>query len=697
MVTTTVNAVMNTLEVVIMSAKQASEAPFPNPPPTFPFAGTRQGAVLAAGVITLAVAFAPALVVAALVWWWAWWMGWPASRLRNLVLGWLACVVIGAVFANPFTAWLTGVRRVIAGDWLGVADTYALEGLAGLVLAWVGWLGYERGQRSGRRQEEGERFEDRQTRHRTRVARRRGSRVHTPLTTVDARGRTAIVLGQRIEDDTRLRPGLIDTLTARHRWWVTLPVERLAQHMVVVGITGGGKTVFLRRLALGWLEARWSQHWWQPPAPPGPHPPPTAASPMPPPTAAGAESRSSQGLAGSLDSRPLCIFLDAKGSDTAAQDGQAWCEAFEALGVPPERTLNWPFWGRLDMWRMPGTALTESLDTLARRPDENSYYAGRRLRVLQLVCQAPHEPPPASGPDLVRRMTRDWLHRVYAGNDEALADIAELTGRKANGPALADVRLTYRLLFSTLGLDFDAGRPLSDLDALYCSLPGLAGHNEARVKAVILVELLLSELLSSRREVLFIVDELSAVSDAVDLANVVARVRSMGGRVVVSAQTWEGFGPTEDARNELVDDTGTTMMFQTRRPEPFLKRAGSRRRLEASRRRDEDATTRVQDQFLTRPDQVQGLAPGEAVLSSTGRSGLVTRLYVPPVEPPAVRTDATALAGNPRAAQPVSGERVPLGELEAAMTRVAQDAERSERGDGTGSGPRDAGAERWWS
>ncbi|OLM27613.1 hypothetical protein Ae717Ps2_6094 [Pseudonocardia sp. Ae717_Ps2] len=70
--------------------------------------------------VAVLVLSGPALVVAGLVMWWVWWMGWPASRIRNLVLVWLVCVLAGALVRSPIEAWRTGYERVVGGDWGGL-------------------------------------------------------------------------------------------------------------------------------------------------------------------------------------------------------------------------------------------------------------------------------------------------------------------------------------------------------------------------------------------------------------------------------------------------------------------------------------------------------------------------------------------------------------------------------------------------
>lgn len=654
--------VMEVESAALLGVRDWLPIQIPNPPPINPFRGTPLWGVVVGFGVALLVLSGPALVVAGLVMWWVWWMGWPASRIRNLVLGWSVCVLAGAVVRSPIEAWRTGYERIVGGDWTGLADTLVLEILAGLILAWIGWWSVETTRRSGRSQERGERFERRQTLHRSRSARRRGQRNHTPLVAADRVNGHGLVLGQRIEEETRLRPSVWDMLSARHPWWVTLAPERLAQHLAVVGITGSGKTWFLRRLALAWLEAQWA---------------PTRQARNQ--AGSGAGGPSSQILAGSPNPRPLCIFIDAKGGVDAGADAEAWCEAFQALGIASDRTLAWPFWGRLDMWQMPGRDLVESLDAIAREREEHPYYARQRRRLLQLVCLAPDQPTPSCGPELVERFDPRWLRAAWEGRSEELDEIKALAkGAGRGGSAINDAWLLYKERFETLGRDFDAGMPLSDLDALYCTIPGTVARNEAMAKARVLVELLLTELAQNPREVLFVLDEFSAVSEALALHEVVERVRAMGGRVVVSAQTWEGFGATDDLRNRLLGDLGTKVVMQTSAPEPFSMMAGSRRRLEATRKLGGDdgggPSARVQDQFLLPPDRVRHLGVGEFALFATGGSGAVTWGYVPPTKLPALAADGAELADEQQQAPRVEGERLSNRELDGAMERATAGA-----------------------
>ena len=55
------------------------------------------------------------------------------------------------------------------------------------------------------------------------------------MTTSPRGAEVALVLGQLIETDTRLRPGGLELATARHRWWLTIELGRLFQHVAELG------------------------------------------------------------------------------------------------------------------------------------------------------------------------------------------------------------------------------------------------------------------------------------------------------------------------------------------------------------------------------------------------------------------------------------------------------------------------------
>lgn len=572
-------------------------------------------------LFVLAVVLSPALLMALLLQGYARFQGWPASRMRNVSLLTAGSLTFGAAWASMVTAdWMTvpnmvstAVVNAFEGDlsWAGSVGLFPwIELPLAALLAWYGLHRKElnMAQNSGLRSSQ--RFFERTRRNQRKAAKRREKGEITPL----SRG-GQVVLGHRYRKEDRTVELAQDALTARHRVWLALSMERLNLHMTLVGGTGAGKTELLKRLSYGWTETAWRH----------------------------LDQQSSQVLAGSpadrpgtdhASPRPLTILVQAKGGSDAVDDAFAWADGMEALGVRPDRVGVFPFQDGLNMWNMPADQLRECLHEMCKT--DHRFYDTLQRGLLSLVLDAPGQGVPGSSPKFLERIDPTWLRTAWKGNSMKLAEVEKLIEA---GTLMTDLML-FEDLFRTVGLDFDAGRSVTDFDALYVALNGTGQQRVASAKAKLLVELLKHELTATKRQVLFIFDEFSAVSELVEMRQLVRTSRSLGASLVLSAQSYYGLGKNPAEIDELLADMrGGHLVMAGSAMEPWSKICGTRKRAEVGAQLDGSeqtgqGTMRLQDQFIISPDELKELPardvaliePGSCVLASVVKPDATRRL-----------------------------------------------------------------------
>ncbi len=453
----------------------------------------------------------------------------------------------------------------------------------------------------------GERHVYRQQKRQEWNARLRAKHEITPL----SRGQR-VILGHKYEDVYPHPELLGQAVGKRNAPYFDVPMERIKRHMAAVGSTGSGKSTTLIRLSCGWTEAAWSTY-----------------------------RESSQSLSGSgsrdvYSTRPLTIFVDCKGGRQGGDQAVEWAEEMEALGLAPARVGIFPFVDRLNMWRLPPRQLQASLHALAKT--EHRFYDVLQRGLLHLLIDAPEEGPPSDSVALLKRLTKKWLTETWEKYPVESAAVRALTASSGSGPSpLAADLMLFSELFRALGDDFDAGRPLTDFDALYVLVPGSIDRVVAEAKAAVLLELLMYELSQQPRQTLFIVDEFSAITGKLtgSLTNLVERIRGMGGACIPSAQSYYGFGDTEDERERLLSAMGGGMLIgRTEAAEPLAKRFGSRKVGEAGLQLSESEFTgtgslRRQDAYLLDPNRVRQLPDGHWIYTNSEK---VTYGVVKPVD-----------------------------------------------------------------
>lgn len=611
--------------------------------PTWMQAGGSAVAVVVVLILLPGIAVTAGMVA------WAWWYGWEPSRFRNLVLAIAAATLVGGVFTGDMLwPWTTAVAAYgFAQQGLfvqAIVNAAGAELLISACAAWWLWHSRTHVMRSGTQQIAGERHEKGQRKRRAAGARRRSKQELTPLSR-DER----VILGHRADEvhaDVELAS---EMLTRRHKPWIEILVERIKLHLAVIGETGAGKTTLLYRLAAGWTESAWRTY----------------------------DLRSSQVLSGSnagmTDAavpRPLTIFVEAKGGREAGAAAREWADTMEVLGIQGDRVGIFPFSDRLNLWSLPPKQMLASLHALAGT--DHRFWDTLQRGLLHLVIDAP-DGPPKSSVEFLQRINEVTLRKLWEGWTTEQQTLDALTaGSKGQASALQNDLLLFADLFRSLGGDFDSGRPLADFDALYVSLPGTTDRTVAQAKAAVLIEMLTYELSTEPREVLFVLDEFSAVSgetaDAV--INLVERLRSMGGSVIVSSQSYQGLAPTDDERERLLNATGGGMLvMRTQGAEPLAKRSGTRKVSEVGRKLtgpgstelDNEGTVRRQDAFLLDPNRVRKMPAYHVayVLPEEVQYGLVTPL------PGVKRLPSRVLLSSPQRALPTSGNAIPLAQLRA--------------------------------
>lgn len=606
-------------------------------------------------LFVLAVVFGPALLIALLLQGWARYQGWPASRLRNVAAATGVALAFGVAWATAVAAdWMsvpnmvgTAIVDAFHGDlsWSGSLGLFPwLELPLAALLAWYGLRRREVHMVQHNNLRETQRFFERTRRNQRRATLRRERNELTPMSRTEQ-----VVLGHQYRQETRQVELASDALTARHRVWLALTLERLNRHMTLVGSTGVGKTELLQRISCGWTEAAWRRFDEEP------RQGLVASVPSP---------------GGSADSgpRPLTIFVQAKGGRDGAEAAFTWSDRMEALGLSSERVGVFPFQDGLNMWNLPADQLRECLHEMCGT--DHRFYDVIQRGLLSLVLDS-DQGVPRSSVEFLERINVRWLRNAWAGNPTKLEQVKQI---EQLGTLSTDLIL-FEDLFRSLAGDFDAGRSLTDFDALYVALNGTGQQRVASCKAKLLVELLKYELTASRRQVLLVFDEFSAVSELVDMRQLVRTSRELGASLLLSAQSYYGLGSSATEVDELLADMrGGHLVMAGSAMEPWSKICGARKRPEVGAHLDVEQTSgfsgqgtaRLQDQFIASPDELKDLPEHDVALIEPGSAVFA---HVVPVGS-TQRGPSRVVVEHPQRALPAAGRAVAVPELLAGRQRV---------------------------
>src|SRR5215467_13142663 len=499
-----------------------------------------------AAIVLLVVAAAPVSLVAALAVTLAWLGGWPPRRLYRAALAclpmvavWLVALAIAArsvphAAAAPYQAWLAAWHQLAAGSAALAATTVAPAaiplGLAAGGLIWSRRIYAMETGTGGIFPTSPAAFQARQWRRQVRTAR---ARIAAPGSVPLLSRRGAIVAGAVIRSAGHPTADL-----------AMIPYRRLRSHQVVIGTTGTGKTTLLLRLWAGFLARGLQLH------------------------------------AAGTGRRPLLVVMDCKGGADSRRVADRVRRVLRDAGA--RSTAIWPDEAGLSLWVLPPAELTGTLlDMIEHGTGSAAYYADVMEAIVALAVGAPCGPP-ASAADFLSRLDIGWLSMAYsgAGYEEDLALL------RSAARHITDIALRYRTLLRRLGGGLDGPGGYADADAWYCILEGTADVPVAEAQARALVDLLAHYAAHGPgREILLAVDEFSAVSRRLPIWQLYERARSLGLAVQVSAQSWEGLAPDEDARYRIAASAdGGIWLLRTPRPEPVTALAGNRPGMDTSRR-----------------------------------------------------------------------------------------------------------------
>jgi hypothetical protein len=397
-----------------------------------------------------------------------------------------------------------------------------------------------------------------------------------------------------------------------HKWRpvLALPASACARHMVIIGATGSGKTNLMIRLWAGWFTATLQA------------------------------ARAGKG------DRPLLVVLDCKGGRDARRKADPTRRLLYGAGA--RRVAIWPDEARLCLWDLPPDELAVLLYQMIDTGTGNAaYYADMLQAVITLAILAPAGPP-LSTQAFLDRLNAKWL--ASAWNDGR--HLAEAGHARAAAKHLPDIQLRYATLLRRLGPALDGPGRLEEADAWYCILEGTRERSVAEAQAMALTELAAhaaTSLGGPARAMLLAADDYSAVSGRVPLSNLYERGRSLGIGVQVSAQSWQGLGPTEDERYRIAATAdGGIFVLHTPYPEPLVALAGTRRVLETAHKLiggvwGDEGTTREQHAWTADPNLVRRLQVGQACYIQRGAATFVhiarprpspLTLLPPPAQPP---------------------------------------------------------------
>jgi hypothetical protein len=379
--------------------------------------------------------------------------------------------------------------------------------------------------------------------------------------------------------------------------FVCLPKRRANLGMVVVGAPGSGKTVTLQRMLM---------------------------------------AQASMGR--------KVVLVDLKGTDPDHPNAQI--DAYRMFR-PEARVMRWPE-QPLDMWRGSSTELVNRL--MQVQDFTEPFYKHVTQTILRLAL-SPADAPCRRSEGFLARLDPDYLKRMHGGGPRD-SDLRTVIRR----PEILDgVRMRYSGFFAALDGQFDGSVSFDDFDLLVLTIPSLAAKEDAAAYAKILLADF-SHFCTVRKprtghDVTLVIDEFSAVPSAAPLViDLAERVRDVGGQVIVSAQSFEGLGETEDERKRLVGACpGGLILHAQDDPEALLKAAGTVRKAEQSWQLESGGgsgmgSMRMGFRMAIDPDLVRQAGIGEAWIIARGR---YVHMQVLPVPPPRLRAGGATDGGRP--------------------------------------------------
>jgi Cdc6-like AAA superfamily ATPase len=390
-----------------------------------------------------------------------------------------------------------------------------------------------------------------------------------------------------------------DKLLPVRRGRVVMPLARLEKTVLVIGAPGSGKTETLLRLSEGVAKASdWS-----------------------------------------------VFVIDAKG-DPRTQ--RRFTQIMNHGGLRPRLFPEQPY----DGWRGSGQEIANRLVQLIDWADEGggTYYRDLSVNLVRAACNAPAGPPRSSR-ELLRRLDKNGLTDLWAGQERAAA----IAGCKPEH--FDSARQRYASFFDACGGQLDGDWAFEDTDCGYLLLNELLYGEETSKLGRFLVEEFKQYLAARKqdgRQVLLIIDEFSAIADGERVARMIEVVRSHGAAVVLAPQAYEGMGG-EGASARILNAAHTIFLHAVPDPEQIVKAAGTRLVVESSLQHQDGVSTdlgssRQQHQLRADPNDVRRLREGMCFVLGNGKAQKVqiatVRLDREPADP-ATRSMHTSVADEP--------------------------------------------------
>lgn len=353
-------------------------------------------------------------------------------------------------------------------------------------------------------------------------------------------------------------------------------------------------------------------------------------------------------------------MIDCNGGPDSRKAASKLMPWFEALGVPKERIGIFPDATGLDLWSTPKVddlrSILSAMISGGSTPtsDTEKYFHEIRETLIHLIVDAPAkvvdgkpvgENPPRNWIEFLSRFDVNKLAKLWGGTwDDTVpwAGVpgvdAEIASTKAGKqPVMDSARAEFGNLYRSLGDAFDGDKLFTDFDVLYVILEGIKSPDRARAQFAALGCML--EQLADRkhgRQAFLTVDEFSAVSDGKTRAKAwVERLRKAGISTWWFAQSWNGLGHDDDAREALVTAaSGGSLLGGQEKGDKLAENYGTRRDFDLSRKliggsaAGDEGNVQANDKLLVHPNRLRAMGKGDVVHVSGGvaRFGRVSPL-----------------------------------------------------------------------
>lgn len=358
--------------------------------------------------------------------------------------------------------------------------------------------------------------------------------------------------------------------------WLLYPAEELRKPSIILGESGSGKTTTMLRLA--YLVRKYLQ--WK------------------------------------------IIYVDAKGDHATAT---IFAALMRQAGVRDEHLKVFPY-AAYDGFVGSEDDLFNKLVGVVESSEP--YYRDVLKVLLRLALAAPSLAGiPRSSSELLSNLNVERLKILYAKHHEATR-VKQFTERESAG-----AQNRYDAFFGSFPGSLDGLWSFEDTQASYILLEGVGHQEEAETLARYFIQEV-SNYATKRKPqeepVLVFIDDLSAITLGRSAAGLFERLRGYNAFVVGSAQSFASLGIHAEA---LVGATATKILHRMNNPEIMSRRAGMAQEVVPLIQTREDvmtgfASARVQEIPAVKPEQVQQLRDGEAILIVRG---LWQKFRVPPV------------------------------------------------------------------